>query len=88
MQNRFPLPAKQGVHRDAGFHRHFLEAAPVDFMGDEYVALLGGQFIKRLGNGIEPGTTQADRFRAAVVDGQRTLKLGRDRIVIVRPRRR
>src|SRR5215469_10853044 len=59
MQHGVALARQQGVHTDAGVSRDLLEAASVQFVGDENLTLVCGQLI-------EGGAQRVEQRRALV----------------------
>src|SRR5580704_9016563 len=66
MKHRVALAREQRVHADTAFHRQLLEAAPLEFVSDEYFALLAGQFAERKLQFIQKHVAEVERFRPGV----------------------
>ena len=48
MNHRVMLARKQRIHAEGGLSGNFFEAASLDFMGDEYLALLFGKLLQSI----------------------------------------
>ena len=53
MNYRVVFARKQSIYWQPGVRGQFFEAAALDFMGDEYLALLFGKFIQSIGKLLE-----------------------------------
>ena len=66
MKHRVTLAREQGVDADAAFCRQLFEAAPLQFVSDEYFTLLAGQFSERIFQFIKEHVAEVERFRAGI----------------------
>src|SRR5690606_6305501 len=71
MQDGASFPSQQGVDVDAASSGHVLEALPLQFVGDEYVALTGGQLIQCNRDRLQQYGARKGGFRPAVEAGER-----------------
>jgi hypothetical protein len=62
MEHRVALAREQGVDVDAAFRRQLFEAAPLQFVSDEYFTLLVGQFAERKFQLIKKHVADVERF--------------------------
>src|SRR6267378_6592518 len=72
MKHRVALAREQGVDADAAFCRQLFEAAPLQFVSDEYFTLLVGQFVERKFQFIKKHIAEVERFRPGIGDGKRS----------------
>src|SRR5207248_11466189 len=63
----------------SGFSRHLLEALSIQFVRDEYFAVLVRQFVERQFQFVEKQTADVDRFRPGIRPWQQILDLEQDR---------
>src|SRR6266403_3703263 len=66
MQHGIAFAREQRIHAHAGFGGHFLEAAPLQFVSDEYFTLLAGQFAEGKFQLIQKHVAEVERFRAGI----------------------
>src|ERR1700693_138535 len=66
MKHRVALAREQGVDADAAFCRQLFEAAPFQFVSDEYFSLLAGQFAERKFQLIQKRAAEVQRFRPGI----------------------
>ena len=66
MKHRVALAREQGVDVYAAFCRQLFEAAPLQFVSDEYFTLLVGQFVERKFQLIEKHVADVERFRPGI----------------------
>jgi hypothetical protein len=53
MNYRVVLARKQSIHAEGGLSGKFFEATALDFVGDEYLALLIGKLLQSIGKFLE-----------------------------------
>ena len=74
MQHGLPLPSQQRVHAHPTLRGQRLEAQAVQFVGDEHIALVGGQFLQRGGDRLQAQRAGIGGFGPAVRGGQRPVQ--------------
>src|SRR6202140_1461823 len=75
MQHRVALAREQGIDVYTAFCRQFFEAAPFQFVGDEYFTLLVGQFAERKFQLIKKYVADVERFRPGIGRRQQVFDL-------------
>src|SRR5690348_2476546 len=75
MQHRVALARKQGVDAYPAFSRQLLEAAPLEFVGDEDFALLVGQFVERKFQFLKKHISDVERFGSGGRRWEKVFKL-------------
>src|ERR1039458_593049 len=66
MKHRVALAREQRVDVHAAFCRQLFEAAPLQFVSDEYFTLLVGQLVERGFQLIEKHVADVERFRPGI----------------------
>src|ERR1700710_928054 len=74
MEHGVPLARQQGIDVDAALGRELLEAAPLELVGDEDVALLAGELVEREGELVEEHVAGVERFGPGVGRGEQILE--------------
>src|SRR6266481_1575966 len=75
MKHRIALAREQGVDADAAFCRQLFEAAPLQFVSDEYFTLLVGQFAERKFQFIKKHSAEVERLRPGIGRWQKIFDL-------------
>src|SRR5438132_14171917 len=75
MQHCITFAREQRIHAHSGFSRHLLEALSIQFVRDEYFAVLVRQFVERQFQFVEKQTADVDRFRPGIRRWQQILDL-------------
>jgi hypothetical protein len=66
MKHRVSLAREQGVDVHTALCRQLFEAAPLQFVSDEYFTLLVGQFVERKFQLIKKHVANVQRFRPGI----------------------
>src|ERR1700746_1164711 len=75
VQRRVALAGEQRVDAHAAFCRQLFEAAPLQFVSDEYLTLLVGQFVERKFQLIQKQGTDVKRLRPCIGRWQQVFDL-------------
>lgn len=74
MQHRIALAREKRIHADARRRRHLLETAPVQFVRDEHLALIRGQFFERGAQRVEQRGAGVSRLGSRIGRRERQIE--------------
>src|SRR5207245_9321662 len=83
MKHCIALAREQRVDVDAAFCRQLFEAAPLQFVSDEYFTLFVGQFVERKFQLIKKLVADVERFRPGIGRWQQLFDMQQLDIVVL-----